>query len=91
MLHLSKRIPVQIIGTTDETPLPVLDPGRGQTKTGYFWAMARDDRPWGGTDPPAVVYTYPPGRGSEHLEKLLANDRGVMQCDGCAPYKKTVG
>jgi transposase len=57
----------------DETPVPVLDPGRGQTKTGYFWAMARDDRPWGGTDPPAVVYTYAPGRGSEHLEKLLAN------------------
>ena len=45
----------------DETP--VLDPGRGQTKTGYLWAIARDDRPWGGTDPPAVVYTYAPGRG----------------------------
>lgn len=72
----------------DETPVPVLDPGRGQTKTGYFWAMARDDRPWGGTDPPAVVYTYAPGRGSEHLEKLLANYRGVVQCDGYAPYKK---
>ncbi|WP_414642338.1 IS66 family transposase [Bradyrhizobium sp.] len=72
----------------DETPVPVLDPGRGQTKTGYFWAMARDDRPWGGTDPPAVVYTYAPGRGSEHLERLLANYRGIVQCDGYAPYKK---
>jgi hypothetical protein len=68
--------------------VPVLDPGRGQTKTGYFWAMARDDRPWGGTDPPAVVYTYAPGRGSEHLERLLANYRGIVQCDGYAPYKK---
>ncbi len=48
----------------DETPVPVLDPGRGQTKTGYFWAMVRDDRPWGGTDPPAVVYTYARGRGA---------------------------
>jgi len=38
----------------DETPVPVLDPGRGKTKTGYFWAIARDDRPWGGRDPPAV-------------------------------------
>jgi transposase len=62
--------------------------GRGQTKTGYFWAMARDDRPWGGTDPPAVAYTYAPGRGGEHLEKLLANYRGIVQCDGYAPYKK---
>jgi transposase len=72
----------------DETPVPVLDPGRGQTKTGYFWAMARDDRPWGGRDPPGVVYTYAPGRGGEHLEKLLATYRGIVQCDGYAPYKK---
>jgi transposase len=42
----------------DETRAPVLDPGRGRTKTGYFWSIARDDRPWrGGTGPPAVVYT----------------------------------
>jgi transposase len=72
----------------DETPVPVLDPGRGQTKTGYFWAMARDDRPWGGSDPPGVVYTYAPGRGGEHLEQLLANYCGIVQCDGYAPYKK---
>jgi transposase len=72
----------------DETPVPVLDPGRGKTKTGYFWTMARDDRPWCGTDPPAVVYSYAPGRGGEHLEKLLATYRGVVQCDGYAPYKK---
>jgi transposase len=72
----------------DETPVPVLDPGRGKTKTGYFWAIARDDRPWGGRDPPAVVYTYAPGRGGEYLEKLLANYRGIVQCDGYAPYKK---
>jgi transposase len=72
----------------DETPVPVLDPGRGKTKTGYFWAIARDDRPWGGTDPPGVAYTYAPGRSGEHLEKLLANYRGIVQCDGYAPYKK---
>jgi hypothetical protein len=40
----------------DETVVPVLDPGRGWTKQGYFWAIARDDRPCGGGDPPAVVY-----------------------------------
>ncbi|MET4449416.1 hypothetical protein ABIB75_007730, partial [Bradyrhizobium sp. GM2.2] len=39
----------------DETPAPVLDPGRGRTKTGYFWALSRDDRPWAGPDPPGVV------------------------------------
>ena len=54
----------------DETTAPVLDPGRGRTKTGYLWAIARDDRPWGGTDPPAVVYVYAPGRGAEHAVAL---------------------
>jgi transposase len=48
----------------DETRCPVLDPGRGKTKTGFLWAIARDDRPWGGSDPPAVVYSYAPGRGA---------------------------
>ena len=72
----------------DETPVPVLDPGRGRTKTGYFWSMARDDRPFGGADPPAVIYTYAPGRGGVHLRQLLATYRGIVQCDGYAPYKK---
>ena len=44
----------------DETTAPVLDPGRGRTKTGQLWAYARDDRPWGGRDPPAVAYVYGP-------------------------------
>jgi hypothetical protein len=48
----------------DETTAPVLDPGRGRTKTGYFWVLARDDRPWLGPAPPAVVYSYAPGRCS---------------------------
>src|SRR5487761_2412656 len=47
----------------DETTAPVLDPGRGKTKTGYLWALARDDRPFGGADPPGVVFRYAPGRG----------------------------
>ena len=92
LMPLYERLKANLLASAklavDETPVPVLDPGRGQTKTGYFWAMARDDRPWGGTDPPAVVYTYAPGRGGEHLEKLLANYRGIVQCDGYAPYKK---
>jgi transposase len=71
----------------DETVAPVLDPGRGRTKKGYFWAIARDDRPWGGTDPPAVAYTYAPGRGAVHAFKLLESYRGIVQCDGYAAYK----
>ena len=71
----------------DETIAPVLDPGRGCTKKGYFWAIARDDRPWGGTDPPAVAYTYAPGRGAVHALKLLDHYRGIVQCDGYAAYK----
>ena len=42
----------------DETTAPVLDPGRGRTKTGQLWAYARDDRPWSGNDPPMVAYVY---------------------------------
>jgi len=71
----------------DETPAPVLDPGRGRTKKGFFWAVARDDRAWGGPDPPAVVYTYAPGRGAVHAIKLLDGYRGIVQCDGYAAYK----
>jgi transposase len=72
----------------DETPVPVLDPGRGRTKIGYFWSMACDDRPWGGSAPPAVAYTYAPGRGAQHAEKLLAGYCGIVQCDGYAAYKQ---
>jgi hypothetical protein len=71
----------------DETVAPVLDPGRGRTKKGYFWALARDDRSWGGTDPPAIAYSYAPGRGAVHALKLLDHYRGIVQCDGYAACK----
>jgi transposase len=70
----------------DETRCPVLDPGRGKTKTGYLWAVARDDRPWAGCDPPAVAYHYAPGRGGEHARALFAGYNGVLQVDGYAGY-----
>jgi transposase len=72
----------------DETRCPVLDPGRGKTKTGYLWAIARDDRPWGGADPPVVAYAYAPGRGAEHAAALLAGFSGVLQVDGYAGYDR---
>jgi hypothetical protein len=65
----------------------VLDPGRGKVKKGYAWALAHDDRPWGGRDPPAVVFRYAPGRGQEHAKALLTGYRGIVQCDGYAAYK----
>ena len=71
----------------DETVVPVLDPGRGRTKQGYFWAIARDDRPWGGEAAPAVVYSYAPGRGGKHARALLGAYRGILQCDGYAVYE----
>jgi transposase len=75
----------------DETRCPVLDPGRGKTKTGYLWAIARDDRPWGGSEPPAVAYRYAPGRGTEHATALLEGFAGVLQVDGYAAYKQLAG
>jgi len=70
----------------DETRCPVLDPGRGKTKTGYLWAIARDDRSWGGTDPPAAAYMYAPGRGAEHAVRHLAGFSGILQVDGYIAY-----
>jgi transposase len=71
----------------DETRCPVLDPGRGKTKTGFLWAIARDDRPWGGSEPPAVVYSYAPGRGGKHAAKLLTGFNGILQVDGYSVYR----
>ena len=88
---LWQRIREVLLGSSrlfvDETRAPVLDPGRGRTKTGYFWTLARDDRPWGGTDPPAVLYSYTPGRGAEHAVALLKGFAGVLQTDGYAAYQ----
>lgn len=71
----------------DETTAPVLDPGRGRTKTGQFWAYARGDRPWGGPAPPAVAYVYAPDRSKARPQEHLRGFRGVLQVDGYASYK----
>jgi transposase len=67
----------------DETTAPVLDPGRGRTKTGQLWAYAADDRPWGGSDPPGVAYVYAPDRKSERPIAHLEGFKGILQVDGC--------
>jgi transposase len=71
----------------DETTAPVLDPGRGQTKTGQLFAYVRDDRPWAGSDPPGVVYLYAPDRKAERPIAHLAGFNGVLQVDGYGGYK----
>jgi hypothetical protein len=68
----------------DEARAPVLDPGRGRTKTGWLWALARDHRPWGGADPPGVAFLYAEGRGAEHASRHLDGFRGTLQVDGGA-------
>lgn len=65
-----------------------LTPGRKRTKTGYFWALARDDRPWGGDDPPGVVFTYAPGRSGQHADNILKDFSGTLQVDGYAGYNR---
>jgi len=76
----------------DDTPIPVLDPGRGQTRTGRLWVYARDDRPWAGPDPPAAVYFYSPDRKAERPAAHLDRFRGVLQVDGYAGFEQlTIG
>jgi len=74
----------------DETRAPVLDPGARKTKTGYFWALARDDRPWNGTAPPGVAFTYAPGRGGLHAERILQGFGGILHVDGYAGYNRLI-
>jgi len=71
----------------DETHAPVLDPGRGQVKKGQFWALARDARPFGGDEPPAVVYIYQSGRSADSATEVLKGYSGKLQVDGYAAYK----
>ena len=72
----------------DETTMPVLAPSTGKTKKGFIWAMLRDDRPWGGADPPGVVFTYAPGRAGIHAETMLKGFEGVLQVDGYTGYNR---
>jgi transposase len=74
----------------DETTLPVLDPGRGKTKTGRLWCYAVDDRPWAGPTHPAAAYVYSEDRRGEHPIAHLAAFRGTLQVDGYAGFGNLV-
>jgi len=62
----------------DDTTLPVLDPGRGRTKTGRLWCYAVDDRPWCGPRHPAAAYVYSEDRKNARPAGHLAGFRGVL-------------
>ena len=70
----------------DDTTVPVLSPGNGKTKTGRLWCYARDDHPFGGEAPKAVLYCYSPDRKGEHPKRHLAGFKGILQADGYAGY-----
>lgn len=70
----------------DETTAPVLDPGRGKTKTGYFWAVLRDDPGWHGPSPPGVVFHCRPGRSGEYAAEILKGFNRTIQVDAYGGY-----
>lgn len=72
----------------DDTPVPVLAPGLGKTRTGRLWAYVRDDRPAVSTEPPAVWFGYSPDRRGEHPARHLAEFRGTLQADGYAGFNQ---
>lgn len=70
----------------DDTPVPVLEPGRGSTKTGRLWTYVRDDRPAGSQVPPAVWFQYSPDRKGERPRTHLGSFQGILQADGYAGF-----
>jgi transposase len=72
----------------DDTPIPVLAPGRGKTKTGRLWTYVRDERPAAGKAAPAVWFAYTPDRKGEHPQRHLHDFSGILQADGYAGFSQ---
>jgi len=72
----------------DDTPVPVLAPGAGKTKTGRQWVYLRDERPHAGSAPPAVLYRYTPDRKGEHCRAELARFIGWLHADGYSGFAR---
>ena len=71
----------------DDTPIPVLAPGTGKTRTGRLWTYVRDDQPAGSTDPPAVLFRYSPDRKGERPREHLKDFRGILQADAYGGFQ----
>jgi transposase len=75
----------------DDTPVKVLDPGAGKTKTGRLWVYVRDDRPAASQAPPAAWYRYSPDRKGEHPRQHLHNYHGILQADAYGGWAQLYG
>ena len=75
----------------DDTPIPVLEPGRGKTKTGRLWTYVRDDRPSGEDTAPAVWFAYSEDRKGEHPRVHLKDFKGALQADAYAGFHHLYG
>jgi transposase len=75
----------------DDTPVPVLAPGNGKTKTGRLWTYVRDDRPAGFSTAPAVWFAYSEGRKGEHPRRHLKNFKGALQADAYSGFHHLYG
>jgi hypothetical protein len=75
----------------DDTPVPVLCPGRRSTKEGRLWTYVRDDRPAGSSDAPAAFFRYSPDRKGERPRAHLAHFTGVLQADAYAGFDRLYG
>jgi transposase len=82
-LHVRKGAAIH----ADDTPVPVLEPGRGKTKTGRLWVAVRDERPWGSAVPPAAFYRYAPDRKAEQAHELLKGCRGFLHADAYGGFR----
>jgi transposase len=92
LIPLTDALRAHVLGAdvvhADDTPLPVLAPGRGKTKTGRLWTYVRDERPAAGEIAPAVWFAYSPDRKGEHPQQHLADFRGILQADAYAGFSK---
>lgn len=70
----------------DDTPIPLLAPGHGKTRTARLWTYVRDDRPAAGTAPPAVWFAFSADRKGEHPQSHLKTYHGILQADGYAGF-----
>lgn len=72
----------------DDTPVPVLEPGKGRTKTGRLWTYVRDERAAAQTTAPAVWFAYSPDRSGKHPHQHLATFKGTLQADAYAGFNR---
>ena len=83
---LARHVVAGTVLHADDTPVSVLAPGTGKTRTGRLWAYVRDERPWAGPAPPGVFYRYSPDRKGEHPRSHLTAFGGTLHADGYAGF-----